>query len=103
MVRLTPVVFCLVFHFSTDGSALSFVNFEKYNSNDWLVWKWEKSSNELLATWISAQLLWFYFAGRLELLGHNTFLEVWLSGILFFLTNIFILTMVVTHVPYWHA
>lgn len=51
----------------------------------------------LLGIWIGGQGLWLSQAYRLEFLGENTFLLLWLSGILFFLLNIFLLIQFIVH------
>lgn len=48
-----------------------------------------------LILWIASQALWLYFAYGFEILGRNTFLEMWMATILFFSVNIFILGKVV--------
>ncbi|KAH6574135.1 hypothetical protein BASA50_010051 [Batrachochytrium salamandrivorans] len=50
----------------------------------------------LTAAWVFGQALWLSQAYRLEHLGHNTFMELWVAGIVFFVINVTILnTMIV--------
>ena len=44
----------------------------------------------LLAFWISSQGSWLYFAFQLEHLGMNTFLQLWISSIGFFISQVMI-------------
>eukprot|EP01080_Neovahlkampfia_damariscottae_P012091 gene12091-5584_t len=45
----------------------------------------------MLALWICSQTLWLNFAYKLEFLGENTFLEIWVSGLFFFCSNVYII------------
>jgi GPI mannosyltransferase 1 subunit M len=47
----------------------------------------------MLLLWIGGQALWLYFAFGLEHLGKNTFFQLWLSGIVFYLSQMGILGM----------
>ncbi|GAM27344.1 hypothetical protein SAMD00019534_105190 [Acytostelium subglobosum LB1] len=50
--------------------------------------------------WIGSQALWLVSAFKLEFLGHQTFYNIWLAGILFFSVNIWILVrFIVQHDP----
>ncbi|KAF8343989.1 glycosyltransferase family 50 protein [Cantharellus anzutake] len=49
----------------------------------------------LLAIWISAQALWLSIAYRLEFLGQDVFLPLWLSSILFLFANCYVLVELV--------
>ncbi|XP_014611786.1 PREDICTED: GPI mannosyltransferase 1 [Polistes canadensis] len=49
-------------------------------------------SINLISIWILSQGLWLFFAYLLEFQGFNTFLFLWISGLLFFTTNVKILT-----------
>lgn len=42
----------------------------------------------LILSFFAGQGLWLNFAYRLEILGENTFLQVWAAGVVFFLVNI---------------
>ncbi|CAJ0844879.1 831_t:CDS:2, partial [Entrophospora sp. SA101] len=46
----------------------------------------------MLFAWVIGQAIWLYYAYNLEFLGENTFSKIWMSSILFFLINIWILT-----------
>jgi phosphatidylinositol glycan class M len=45
----------------------------------------------MLLAWIGGQALWLYQAYNLEFLGENTFFNIWLASIVFFMANIWIL------------
>jgi GPI mannosyltransferase 1 subunit M len=49
----------------------------------------------LLAAWFGSQLLWLYFGYGLEFKGDNTFLSLWVAGLLFFVANIAIVIQLV--------
>ncbi len=41
--------------------------------------------------WLLTELHWLFWAYRLEFLGENTFLQVWLASLLFFAVNVMVL------------
>jgi phosphatidylinositol glycan class M len=45
----------------------------------------------LLLSWISGQALWLYYAYQLEHLGYNTFVQLWISSIVFYSVQIAII------------
>lgn len=45
----------------------------------------------LISSWISAMGLWFYFAYNLEFKSMNTFFQLWLAGVFYFLVNLYII------------
>lgn len=54
-----------------------------------------------LAAWLAAEVNWLYWAYRLEFEGHNTFVQLWLSALLFFTVNIaLIASIIVQHNDY---
>jgi len=52
--------------------------------------------------WVSSQLLWFHYAYKLEFLGNNTFYQIWLAGLLYFIVNVYILTQILSHHRFTH-
>lgn len=51
------------------------------------------------ALWISAQVLWLQQGFQLEFLGQSTFVPgLWMSSLLFFLTNTWILGIIVSDI-----
>lgn len=51
----------------------------------------------LFAVWFAAQGAWLGFAFKLEFLGENTFLEIWVAGIAFFLANMIVVQQFLRH------
>lgn len=54
----------------------------------------------LLLAWIGGQALWLYFAFRLEHLGQNTFVQLWIASIVFFAAQI---AIIVSFIRYKHV
>ncbi|CCI45916.1 unnamed protein product [Albugo candida] len=52
-----------------------------------LLWK----GSWLILIWLGAELHWLYWAYYLEMKGANTFLHLWMAGLLFFCVNVYIL------------
>lgn len=46
-------------------------------------------------SWICSQGLWLFFAYFLEFEGKSTFIYIWMAGILFFLVNIWIMSVII--------
>ncbi|XP_057367364.1 GPI mannosyltransferase 1-like [Daphnia carinata] len=46
------------------------------------------------SAWLLSQGLWLLCAYRLEFLGHNVMLHVWMASLLFFVVNVYIMTQV---------
>lgn len=42
----------------------------------------------LIGAWVGAQALWLFWAYMLEFQGRNTFVEIWITGLVFFVVNI---------------
>jgi phosphatidylinositol glycan class M len=52
----------------------------------------------LLIAWAAGQGLWLNFAYQLEFLGQNTFLQLWIAGVFFFVINCWIVVeMILSH------
>eukprot|EP00026_Physarum_polycephalum_P011312 Phypoly_transcript_11526.p1 GENE.Phypoly_transcript_11526~~Phypoly_transcript_11526.p1 ORF type:complete len:396 (-),score=35.30 Phypoly_transcript_11526:1-1188(-) len=51
----------------------------------------------LFALWFATQGAWLALAFRLEFLGENTFLEIWVAGIGFFLANMLVVQQFLRH------
>jgi hypothetical protein len=49
----------------------------------------------LPVAWAAGQGLWLWFAYRLEFLGENTFFEIWVAGIIYFIINVVIIIVIV--------
>ena len=47
----------------------------------------------MLVLWFGTQLMWLFFAYHLEFEGQNTFFEIWLAGIGFFVSNVVVLIL----------
>ena len=53
----------------------------------------------MLAMWVGTQALWLHQGFALEFLGQSTFVPgLWVSSLLFFLTNVWILGIIVMDV-----
>ncbi|CAG9321016.1 unnamed protein product [Blepharisma stoltei] len=53
----------------------------------------------LLTCWVASELFWNYWCYRLEYLGENKFLEIWIASALFFMTNAWILREIIVASP----
>nr|CCA18245.1 predicted protein putative [Albugo laibachii Nc14] len=49
----------------------------------------------LIIIWLGAELHWLYWAYYLEMRGANTFLYLWIAGLLFFSANVYILLTII--------
>lgn len=90
---------------------LAFVTFNKVITAQYFVWFlfllplilpstsltfWKKGFFCILF-WVFAQLNWLFWAYHLEIEGANVFLFVWISSLLFFVTNVSILIVIIRH------
>ncbi|EQC35883.1 hypothetical protein SDRG_06632 [Saprolegnia diclina VS20] len=60
----------------------------------------ELSGKQLLAMiglWFGGELHWLYWAFGLEIMGQNTFFNVWIAGLVFFVVNIGLMIAFNTH------
>lgn len=48
----------------------------------------------LIIPWILSEFHWLYWGYRLEMLGENVFLQLWIASIIFFIANLRILTSI---------
>lgn len=51
----------------------------------------------LFAAWAGSQALWLAAAGALEMLGINTFIYIWMAGLIFFGVNILCMRALILH------
>ncbi|DAZ96753.1 TPA: hypothetical protein N0F65_012330 [Lagenidium giganteum] len=51
----------------------------------------------LVLGWLGCELHWLFWAYHLEMQGHNTFFQIWVAGLLFFLVNIVVLATLMRH------
>lgn len=57
---------------------------------------WQRSLS-LILPWVVSEAHWLFWGYKLEMLGQNCFLELWLASLLFFLANVRILTQVLQY------
>ena len=90
---------------------LSFVAFNKVCTAQYFVWylallplilpcsrmRWRWTGASLVALWFLTEFHWLFWAYRLEFLGENTFLPLWVAGCMFFLANVTIFVQMVRH------
>ncbi len=50
-----------------------------------------KKAIGLFILWIAGQGIWLYFAYKLEFLGENTFIQLWVSSLIFLMINFYVM------------
>ncbi|KAM9995768.1 hypothetical protein ACTFIY_001946 [Dictyostelium cf. discoideum] len=107
LVYFNDLEFCLLLE------TITFVAFNKVCTVQYFIWYYSilplvipSSSLGLIqyiilfAVWMGSQGLWFYSAFNLEFLGLQTFWNIWVAGLLFFIANIYILVkLILNHNP----
>lgn len=92
-------------------STLVFVSYNKVITSQYFIWfisllpfalavtsiEWKWRGIGMLLIWFGAQALWLSQAYRLEMLGQNTFLEIWIAGIVLFLVHNWIVAQFISH------
>ncbi|CAG8566305.1 4658_t:CDS:2 [Acaulospora morrowiae] len=114
IVSLLGIIFGKDILFACFIQTFAFVMYNKVCTSQYFMWyiclfplvvqsmkinlKWKGFS--MFLAWVSGQAIWLYQAYQLEFLGENTFLGIWMAGVMFFVANFWILTEFVKHHNY---
>ncbi|KAI9309325.1 PIG-M-domain-containing protein [Cunninghamella echinulata] len=114
LVTVTGIVFAKDIFFACFIQTFLFVTFNKVCTSQYFMWyiclfplvlpstdisfRWKGAS--LVLAWIISQALWLQSAYQLEFMGENTFISLWISSILFFISNCWIVVSFILNHQY---
>ncbi|KAG1082597.1 hypothetical protein G6F42_022520 [Rhizopus arrhizus] len=114
LVTIIGIAFGKDLFFATFVQTFIFVTFNKVITSQYFMWyiclfplilpsskmKFKWKGLLLLLAWVAGQGLWLNFAYQLEFLGQNTFLQLWIAGVTFFIVNCWIVVELILNHQY---
>ncbi|KAK4518905.1 Alginate_lyase domain-containing protein [Mucor velutinosus] len=114
LVAVIGIAFGKDLFFAAFMQTFIFVTFNKVITSQYFMWyiclfplilpsskiKFRWRGLQLLLAWVAGQGLWLNFAYQLEFLGQNTFLQLWIAGVTFFVMNCWIVVELILNHQY---